>query len=263
MRQPTLIGIIVGFVVLTIVFRLLELARAPEKRLRLFRVGYLTDLAYWLFTPLVTRTATAIAVGIAVAPLAWLIWGRIDRDLIIHGFGPMARLPLWVQAIALLVVGDFIGYWMHRAFHHGRLWRFHAVHHSSEQLDWLSSVRLHPVNDIVMRVASAAPLLLTGLAPIALAGITPLLTLLAIALHANVDWDWGPLRSIVASPRFHRWHHTSEAEGGNRNFAGLLPLWDILFGSYYMPTDAAPARFGTETPVPAGLFGQLIFPFRH
>ena len=67
MRQPTLIGIVVGFVVLTIVFRLLELTRTPEKRLQLFRSGYLTDLAYWLFTPLVTRTATAIAVGIAVA----------------------------------------------------------------------------------------------------------------------------------------------------------------------------------------------------
>ena len=262
MRQPTLIGIVVGFVVLTIVFRLLELTRSPDKRLRLFRSGYLTDLAYWLFTPLVTRTATAVAVAIAVAPFAYLIWGRLDRELIIHGFGPMARLPLWAQAIALLVIGDFIGYWMHRAFHRERLWRFHAVHHSSEQLDWLSSVRLHPVNDIVMRVASAAPLLLTGLAPIALAGITPLLTLLAIALHANVDWDWGPLRAIVASPRFHRWHHTGEAEGGNSNFAGLFPLWDVLFGTYYMPKDARPARFGTETAVPASLIGQLVFPFR-
>lgn len=262
MRQPTLIGIVVGFVVLTIVFRLLEFTRAPEKRQRLLRSGYLTDLAYWLFTPLVTRTATAIAVAITVAPIAWLIWGRLDRDLIMHGFGPMAQLPLWAQAIALLVIGDFIGYWMHRAFHRGRLWRFHAVHHSSEQLDWLSSVRLHPVNDIVMRVASAAPLLLTGLAPIALAGITPLLTLLPIALHANVDWDWGALRAIVASPRFHRWHHTGEAEGGNSNFAGLLPLWDILFGTYYMPVEATPVRFGTDTAVPAGLFRQLVFPFR-
>jgi sterol desaturase/sphingolipid hydroxylase (fatty acid hydroxylase superfamily) len=130
------------------------------------------------------------------------------------------------------------------------------------QLDWLSSVRLHPVNDVVMRVASSAPLLLTGLAPIALASIAPLLTLLAIALHANVDWSWGPLRKVIASPRFHRWHHTGEAEGGNKNFAGLLPLWDILFGTYYMPVDLMPAHFGTETSVPAGLLGQLAFPFR-
>src|ERR1700682_3875876 len=75
MRQPTLVGIIVGFVVLTAVFRLLELTRAPDKRLRLLRGGYWTDLAYWLFTPLVTRTATAVAVGIAVAPIAYLVCG--------------------------------------------------------------------------------------------------------------------------------------------------------------------------------------------
>jgi sterol desaturase/sphingolipid hydroxylase (fatty acid hydroxylase superfamily) len=262
MRQPTLIGVVVGFVILTIVFRLLELTRTHDKRLPWLRKGYLTDLAYWVFTPFVTRTATAIAVGIAVAPLAYLLWGRIDRNLIMHGFGPMAQLPIWVQAVALLVMGDFIGYWMHRAFHHGRLWLFHAVHHSSEELDWLSSVRLHPVNDILMRVASAAPLLLTGLAPIALVGITPILTLLAIAFHANVDWDWGPLRMVIASPRFHRWHHTDETEGANKNFAGLLPLWDILFGTYHMPRDEMPTRFGTQTPVPAGLLGQLVFPFR-
>ena len=70
------------------------------------------------------------------------------------------------------------------------------------------------------------------------------------------------MRSIVVSPRFHRWHHTSEAEGLDKNFAGLLPLWDILFGTYYMPRDRAPALFGTDTPVPTGLVGQLLFPFR-
>jgi len=45
----------------------------------------------------------------------------------------------------------------------------------------------------------------------------------------------GPLRAVLASPRFHRWHHTSAKEGRDKNFAGLLPLWDILFGTYYMP----------------------------
>jgi sterol desaturase/sphingolipid hydroxylase (fatty acid hydroxylase superfamily) len=104
--------------------------------------------------------------------------------------------------------------------------------------------------------------LLTGFAPIALAGIAPLLTLLAILVHANVDWDWGPFRSVIASPRFHRWHHTSEEEGLDKNFAGLLPLWDVVFGTYYMRKDRLPARFGTDTEVPAGLFGQLTFPFR-
>jgi sterol desaturase/sphingolipid hydroxylase (fatty acid hydroxylase superfamily) len=171
-------------------------------------------------------------------------------------------LPQWLQAISILIAGDLIGYWMHRAFHRGRLWRYHAVHHSSQELDWLSSVRLHPVNDALMRIAAALPVLALGFAPVAVAGIAPLLTLMAILVHANLDWDWGPLRAVIVSPRFHRWHHTSEAEARDKNFAGLLPLWDILFGTYHMPRERVPEHFGTDTPVPAGLLGQMLFPFR-
>jgi sterol desaturase/sphingolipid hydroxylase (fatty acid hydroxylase superfamily) len=65
-----------------------------------------------------------------------------------------------------------------------------------------------------------------------------------------------------ASPRFHRWHHTDETQARDKNFAGLLPLWDILFGTYYMPKQQRPRSVGTETPVPAGLIGQMLFPFR-
>lgn len=65
-----------------------------------------------------------------------------------------------------------------------------------------------------------------------------------------MSWDFGPLRAILASPRFHRWHHTSAEEGRDKNFAGLLPLWDILFGTYYIP-DSQPTGFGVSDLVPA------------
>jgi sterol desaturase/sphingolipid hydroxylase (fatty acid hydroxylase superfamily) len=151
---------------------------------------------------------------------------------------------------------------MHRAFHGRRLWKFHAVHHSSVDVDWLSAVRLHPVNDVVMRIAAAIPVLLLGFAPLALAAAVPFFTFLAILVHANLDWDWGPLRSVIASPGFHRWHHTDEDEARDKNFAGLLPIWDIMFGTYYMPKHERPSRFGTKTRVPKGLLGQMMFPFR-
>jgi sterol desaturase/sphingolipid hydroxylase (fatty acid hydroxylase superfamily) len=130
-------------------------------------------------------------------------------------------------------------------------------------LDWLAAAPVHPINDAAMRMVAAVPVVMSGFAPIAFTGVAPLITLFAILFHANVDWDWGPLRSVIASPRFHRWHHTGEAEARDKNFAGLLPLWDILFGTYYMPKDRVPTQFGTETQVPPGLIGQLLFPFRH
>jgi len=91
--------------------------------------------------------------------------------------------------------------------------------------------------------------------------LLPLFTAYAIFQHANVRWDFGPLRRVFASPTFHRWHHTSAEEGRDKNFAGLLPLWDILFGTYYMPAQQ-PSQFGVAEPIPGDLIGQLVWPFR-
>jgi sterol desaturase/sphingolipid hydroxylase (fatty acid hydroxylase superfamily) len=256
------IGLGVAFLLLLALFRVLELTRPREKRLPVLRPGFWTDLAYWFFQPVVTRTMTQIAILLTLGPIAYWIHGRLDRATILDGYGPASQLPLWLQALAILVIGDFVHYWMHRLLHGRQLWPFHAIHHSSTHLDWLAAVRGHPVNDALMRIATALPVLLIGFAPKAIIAVTPFLLFMAILIHANVDWDWGwPLRWIIASPRFHRWHHTAEAEGRDKNFAALLPVWDLMFGTYYVPKDRTPERFGTDTPVPPGLFGQLLFPF--
>ena len=260
--MQALANIAVAFVILLVVFGAIDRLRPADKRVPLLRPGISTDLAYWVFTPFVTKAITRLSVIATVIPVAIIAYGRLDADLISNGFGPVSRLPLWAQAVLIIILSDFISYWMHRLFHGRRLWKFHAVHHSSNPLDWLSAIRVHPVNDAIMRVAGTLPIIALGFAPKAVAGVVPFLTFMALFIHANLDWDWGPLRSVVASPRFHRWHHTSEIEGRDKNFAGLLPLWDILFGTYYMPANRAPTQFGTDTPMPDGLLGQLMFPFR-
>jgi sterol desaturase/sphingolipid hydroxylase (fatty acid hydroxylase superfamily) len=249
-------------VALAAVFAVIERAGRGGPRRRWLRPGLSTDVAYWFLHTLVTRYSTRLAVAIVAVPIAYLIYGQVSREAIMGGFGPASRLPLAVQAIVILVVSDLVHYWMHRLMHGRRLWPFHAVHHSSEHLDWLAAVRGHPVNDAIMRIAATLPLLASGLAPIAVIGLTPLFLFMALLLHADVTWDWGPLRTVIASPRFHRWHHTSEAEGRDKNFAALFPVWDILFGTYYMPQGRLPVRFGTDTPVPSGILAQLAFPFR-
>lgn len=258
---PTLTGLGIAFALFLVLFRIIELRRPKAERSRVLRRGLAADLCYWLFTPYVTRAATRLALLAVIVPFSLIVHGAVDKDLLLAGFGPLATLPLWLQAVAILVLGDLIGYWMHRAFHGRRLWRFHAIHHSSVDLDWLSAVRLHPVNDALMRIAGTLPLLALGLAPVAVIGVAPVLAVMAVVVHANVSWDWGPLRAVIASPRFHRWHHTDESAARDKNFAGILPLWDILFGTYYMPRGMKPAQFGTATPVPTGLLGQLWFPF--
>lgn len=262
--NPNIPSMMVGFALLLLLFRLVELLRPKAQRLRVLRRGFWTDLSYFFLSPLVARLVVATAMVAVLAPVAWAIYGKVDHNLIEHGYGPVSHWPLWVQAIGIVVLTEMIGYWMHRAFHAlPWLWKFHAVHHSSVDLDWLSAARVHPGNDVVMKIATIVPVVSLGFAPVAVAGVLPMIGFLAIAVHARLDWDFGPLRALIVSPRFHRWHHSDEAPVRNRNFAGLLPAIDILFGTYYMPRDVRPASFGAGgTRVPDGVLRQLAFPFR-
>ncbi len=252
-------GLIIAFGVLTLLYWGLARLWPGVPGQKRFRAGFWTDCIYWLWTPIVTRAITPIAVALAVLPLA-SFYGLNLRGMA-HGHGILAQQPLWLQGIEIFVVGDFLGYWQHRLFHGRHLWRFHSVHHSSTELDWLSSVRLHPINDVGARLVEAVPLLLLGFNTTAVLLYAPFTTFYAIMVHANVNWDLGPFRTVFTSPAFHRWHHTRAEEGQDKNFAGGLPLWDLLFGTFYMPR-RQPTAFGTNDPIPAGFVGQMLHPFR-
>ncbi len=267
-NTPT-IGILVGtFLVLAIFFYLLEAIFPAIRNQKIFRKGFLTDIVYWFFTPLVTRFVSKTSVYVAILFISFLAVSFLTVDFDIqevlkNGFGPIADQPKVLILIELLLCMDFMSYWVHRAFHTGRWWKFHAIHHASEEVDWLSSVRLHPVNDLAIRFAQAIPLILIGFPVSIVATVAPILTLHAFFLHANVPWDLGPLRFIFSSPKFHRWHHTSEIEGRDKNFAGLFPVFDLIFGTIYMPKNSQPKVFGIgDKNVPRTFWQQMIYPFR-
>ncbi len=264
--DPSLGSLLVGLVVLGLVFLVIESISPAVRGQPRWRRDSRTDLAYWFFTPLVTKAISRIALIVAVVAIAALARVPLEREHIeafVHRPTWLSQQPAAFQIVAALFVGDLLAYWVHRLFHRGRLWRFHAVHHSPRQLDWLASVRVHPVNEILGRLMQVIPLFLMGFKPGVVAAYVPLLTLYALLLHANVSWTFGPLRYVFASPAFHRWHHTSQAEGQDKNFAGLFPIIDVMFGTFYMPPGRLPERFGVEGDVvPDGFLAQLVLPFR-
>ncbi|MEA3210683.1 MAG: hypothetical protein QOE70_3740 [Chthoniobacter sp.] len=263
MIYKRLLGLTIAFVALTLIFWVVEFFWPGVPAQRKLRRGYLLDTLYWFFTPLITKSVTQIGVLVVLVPTMLLLGRSLDHATVAAGYGPILALPKWLQAVAILVLGDFIAYWSHRWFHGRRLWPFHAVHHSSQELDWLSSVRLHPVNELVTRLCQAVPFVALGFSPVVLAAYVPFLTFYSILIHANVSWTLGPLRYVVASPEFHRWHHTCEEEALNKNFAGLLPFWDMVFGTFYLPREKRPTRFGIQgNPVPDDFWGQMMYPFR-
>jgi len=261
---PNLLGLTASFFVLGLIFVVLERISPGQPGRRLFRRGFWLDCAYWFFTPLVTGLLSRVAVVLAAIPLVALLGLSFEafKNHTYHGFGLISRQALGLQAVEIFLMADFLGYWMHRLFHGRRLWPFHAVHHGSTEVDWLSSVRLHPVNEAVTRSVEVIPLLLLGFNPIALASYIPLITLYAVLLHANVNWSYGPLRYVIASPVFHRWHHSKEPEAIDKNFAGFCAFWDVLFGTFYVPQGKVPTDFGVKEEMPESLCGQLAYPFR-
>jgi sterol desaturase/sphingolipid hydroxylase (fatty acid hydroxylase superfamily) len=227
----------------------------PEQPL--WRADSRLDVAYWLCLPLLRLGL----LGLALLPL--LALGLSPENAWLHGFGPLARQPAWLQALEFLVLFDAGSYWVHRWFHGAWLWKFHAVHHSSRQLDWLSTLRHHPVNDVAFRLGQALPALLLGFSPEVIAWCLPVLTFHSLLIHANVSWTFGPLGLVLVSPAFHHWHHTRLAEGRDKNFAELCPLWDILFGTYYLPAGRQPEQYGVDDrDFPVHFTGQLLYPFR-
>jgi sterol desaturase/sphingolipid hydroxylase (fatty acid hydroxylase superfamily) len=262
-KDPTILGVLIGLAILSALFFLIERVVGRGRRQPVIRKGWWTDVLYWIFTPFVTKQITKAVIVLPVLALVLAHVTSVDALKLgtYRGFGPISHLPIWVQVIMIYVLGDFIGYWTHRLFHSRRWWPFHAVHHSSEELDWLGSVRVHPINDLVNKLAEVTPLLLLGFNVFATLSAAVFFTFYAIFVHANVNWDFGPLRSVIATPVFHRWHHSKDQEAWDKNFAGLLPLWDILFGTYYMPQGRWPENFGIHDPMPKTFWGQLWEPF--
>ncbi len=259
---PTLTTVAVSFLVFAVALWPLEKLFPARPRQPVRRAGFRTDLLFWFFTPLCTKAVTYATVVFACGLVMHMAGRPLDLSAL-DGWGPVGRQPLWLQFVEVFLLADLIFYWTHRWFHTTRLWPFHAVHHSGTELDWLSAMRFHPVNDTLTRLCQAMPLDLLGFSPVAILGMVPIVVVFIVVTHANVPWTWGPLRHVIVSPVYHQWHHSCEAKAIDKNFAGVLVVWDRLFGTHYWTAGERPKEFGVKGGgVPVGLVGQILYPFR-
>jgi sterol desaturase/sphingolipid hydroxylase (fatty acid hydroxylase superfamily) len=222
-----------------------------------------TDLCYWFFIPVITRF---LRIGLLIAAAALIFHITTGEGLIAfyeNGHGPLATLPLVAQGIIFLIGEDFIMYWSHRWFHGKTFWKWHAVHHSSEEVEWISAARFHPFNLFLGSVLADVVMLFAGISPNVFLVLGPLTTAHSAFVHANLDWTLGPFKYVIASPVFHRWHHTAAERGGEKNFAATFPILDVLFGTFYMPANERPDQYGIDDKTFPQTFGaQLLHPFR-
>jgi sterol desaturase/sphingolipid hydroxylase (fatty acid hydroxylase superfamily) len=250
----------IWLLLLMVVFIPLErlCAQNPQK---VFRKGFLTDLGYYFLNSLLPKL-------ILILPLSMIAWG-------VHYFVPsglyawVAGMSLRTRLVATIIVGEFGAYWGHRWMHEiPVLWRFHAVHHSAEEMDWLVNTRAHPLDMVFTRLCGLIPIYLLGLAQPTgkTVDLVPLLyaiigTVWSFFIHANVRWRFGWLEKLVSTPAFHHWHHTKDGSDYiNKNYAAIFPWVDKLFGTFYLPKTRWPEKYGIDAPMAPSLAGQLLQP---
>jgi sterol desaturase/sphingolipid hydroxylase (fatty acid hydroxylase superfamily) len=221
---------------------------------KLFRRGWANDLVYYIVNaPIIGLSVSLIILGIIVMT-EWLVPHSIRSAV--------ASQPYWLQTLEVILLADMGFYVAHFAFHKiPWLWRFHAVHHSIEELDWLAAHRVHPVDQIITKGVSLLPVFALGFSGVAIAAFALIYGWHSILLHANVRIKFGPLRWLIASPEFHHWHHANQREAYDKNFAGQLSILDVLFRTAYMPQGRMPSRYGTDDPVPRMYLSQFMYPF--
>lgn len=175
----------------------------------------------------------------------------------------IVALPFWVQVVIIMAATDFVQYWVHRAFHtFPWLWNFHAIHHSTKKLDWLAGARMHLIEVAVLRGLSAVPMFTLGFDPSAIQTYLLIVYFYSNFIHSNIGWRFGWLERWIVSPRYHHWHHGSDREAIDINYASHFPIYDWLFGTLHLPEDEAwPEDYGVVgDTVPRGYWKQFMYP---
>jgi lathosterol oxidase len=239
---------------LAIVFVPIERAFPHRRESTTFRPGWATDGTYLMINHLAVQALTFLTLLPATTLVA--VW---QPDWLQRG---VTAQPYWLQFVEIVVVADVVQYWLHRAYHAvPALWRVHAIHHSSETLDWLAGPRLHVIETVSMRSLVLVPIFLLGFSLPALYAYLVFVSFHAVFIHANVRWRFGWLDHVVTTPRGHHWHHAVAPV--DKNFAVHLPWLDRIFGTQHLPKDTWPDAYGIDgRPVPEGWTRQLLYPFR-
>lgn len=192
---------------------------------------------------------------VAVVPLMTLLGVAFAQLLVDHArwieVGWTASWPTWPLLVLTIVLMDAGNWLAHFADHRiSALWRFHALHHTQEEMSVLTSFRAHPLSHLAGFFFGTVPVVvLIGHRPMAPSLITAYVCLGTLP-HANVKWSFGPFGKLIVSPAYHRLHHSYEGSKG-LNLGVVLTVWDVIAGRAVFPVRS-------ETPCPTGLPGTPL-----
>ena len=246
----TLWGYLFGLIfVLIAVERLLPLANDWS----MTRASLLRDLKY--------LAASGITIALVRTGFGTLAIWFSERHQ-----GLLAHMSILPSVVIFFLVFELLQYWFHRLSHEGRgalgrfLWRLHLAHHLPDRVYVVMHGVFHPVNALITALLIQSSMLLLGLSPQAALAVTLLIDLQTMISHFNVDIRAGFFNYLFIGTELHRYHHSARVDEA-KNYGTVLPLWDLVFGTFLYRPEMPPARLGldgADEPPPSQNFLQVL-----
>jgi sterol desaturase/sphingolipid hydroxylase (fatty acid hydroxylase superfamily) len=240
----------------TLIFVVFEKLFPLYKNQAVFRKDWQIDLTHFV--------VNHFLVGLILLTVNFLIH-RVFGWMVRGDFQTMVQHISFIpQLLLCILVADLMQYWTHRAYHEiPFLWKFHSIHHSAKTMDWMAGSRMHVLELIFTRVCVLGPLYVFGFEKSVMDAYIIIVGFQAVFNHANVHLPWGPLKYAIVTPDFHHWHHSSDREALDRNYAAHYAFLDYVFGTVVKNKEKFPKNYGVLGDyVPAGFVEHQLFPFK-
>lgn len=239
----------------SLIFIFIEKLFPLKKNQAIFRPEWQTDFIHFLVNHLIVGFILLATNLLVHKGLGWAV--KSDLQVWIQS------LPFWLELFLILLLADLVQYWTHRAYHETRLWRIHAVHHSTKHIDWLAGSRQHLLEIFITRTAVLGLIFLCGFSKEVIDTYIIVVGFQAVFNHTNCNVRLGPLRYLIVTPNFHHWHHSQDKEALDTNYAAHFAFIDYIFGTAAKSDKIWPEKYGVLGDyVPDGFINQLKFPFQ-
>jgi sterol desaturase/sphingolipid hydroxylase (fatty acid hydroxylase superfamily) len=240
----------------TLLFAIIEKSFPLYRGQAIFRAEWQTDLKHFTVNHFLVGLVLLVVNFLLHHGFGWMLSTSVQRTI--------AGIPFVPQLLLCILVADLSQYWTHRAYHETKAgWKLHSVHHSVKTMDWLAGSRQHLLELTLTRVLILGPLYVLGFTEAVMSTYILVVGFQAVFNHANVRLPWGPLRYVIVTPDFHHWHHASDDEAIDKNYAAHYAFLDHLFGTAVKSTKRFPERYGVVGDyMPDGFLAQQAFPFR-
>jgi len=247
--------LVLDLFLMAVIFVPIEMVFPKRKDQKTFHDEWRTDLIYFVVSHLLVQFFGVITQKPATLFFGWMGLSGLHESV--------QSLPFIVELLFAFFITDLFQYWTHRFFHnHSFLWRFHSIHHSTENMDWLAGSRTHFVDIFVTRSMAFVPLYIFGFSTITFNVYVIFMAIHAVLIHSNTRINFGFIKYIFATPQYHHWHHCKNPKHYGKNFATIFPFIDKIFGTYYLPKDEWPEDTGLlEADYPKGYLKQAVYPF--